>query len=135
MSRPSELTTDNTVKVVALVLENNQGEVLLTQRQAGKHLAGFWEFPGGKVDANETLQAALIREIREELDYFPKQFNKLITINHQYPEKKVELHFYQCIDGNAKPKPMEQQSMQWVHKSKLSNIKLPDANLKVLDLL
>lgn len=123
------------IEVVALVLENNQGDILLTQRQSGKHLAGYWEFPGGKVENNETLLEALIREINEELAYTPHQAAHLTTINHRYPEKTVNIHFYHCIDNTATVNPQENQAMQWVHKSNLNAIKLPPANQPVIKLL
>ncbi|MCB1583485.1 MAG: (deoxy)nucleoside triphosphate pyrophosphohydrolase [Xanthomonadales bacterium] len=135
MSRPSELIDRKYVQVVALVLEDSQGHVLLTRRQHGKHLAGFWEFPGGKVEAEESLTDALQRELKEELDYIPRKAIHLISVSHQYPEKHVEIHFFHCIDDQALTTPMEQQTMQWVHKSTLTNIKLPPANLAVIECL
>lgn len=135
MPRSSELNNDPAIQVVALVLENDQGDVLLTQRQKGKHLAGFWEFPGGKVERKESLVGALQREIKEEINYHLKHPKLLTSVIHQYPDKKVAIHFYHCHDPAAKPEPMEQQAMQWVHKSKLMSIKLPEANQKIIDLI
>ncbi len=135
MSRPSELTDTAVTQVVALVLENNQGNVLLTQRQKGKHLEGFWEFPGGKVEAGESFVTALRREIKEELNYQPTTLTHLLSVNHQYPEKQVQIHFYHCLDDDAQPQPMEQQRMQWFHKSSLASQKLPPANLPILDII
>lgn len=134
MSRQTELNP-STLQVVALVLQNHRGDVLLTQRQAGKHLEGYWEFPGGKVEANESMQQALRREIREELNYTPKNLSHLLTVDHQYPEKHVQIHFFSCFDDDAQVQPMEQQAMQWFPRSSLNDIKLPPANTGVLDLI
>jgi 8-oxo-dGTP diphosphatase len=133
MSRQTELT-NHSIEVVALVLENSRGDILLAQRQPGKHLAGFWEFPGGKVEDNEYLLDALTREIKEELDYSPQNPIHLITVNHQYSEKAVNIHFYHCVD-DAKITPLEQQAIRWIHKSTISTITLPPANKPVIELL
>lgn len=131
----SELIAASSLQVVALVLEDSQGNVLLTQRPQGKHLAGYWEFPGGKVETNETLQQALQREIKEELDYQPPELKHLVTVTHQYTDKRVKIHFFHCCDPSAEPTPMEQQVMQWTHKSALSKTNLPPANFSVIDLI
>ncbi|TDR19577.1 (deoxy)nucleoside triphosphate pyrophosphohydrolase [Marinicella litoralis] len=133
MSRQIELNQPQ--QIVVLVLENSQGDILLTQRQAGKHLEGYWEFPGGKVEAPESLLEALERESLEEINYQPINPTLLIKLTHSYPNKTVQLHVYHCLAHNPQVHANEKQAMIWHHKSKLSSVKLPAANLKIINLL
>ncbi len=101
--------------VCAAVIKLN-GKYLLTSRPPGKHLAGRWEFPGGKLDENETPQACLIREIKEELgvDIIPGR--KIFTIEYKYPEKEVHLEFYSAIPldvDDFSPFPHDGQQIKW----------------------
>ncbi len=90
---------------------------LLTLRPDGTHLAGHWEFPGGKVHDSETHAEALRREIFEELDAVARVGDLVHTVTHAYPEKTVQLFFYKCdLDGEAKP--MMGQQMRWVAKQR-----------------
>jgi 8-oxo-dGTP diphosphatase len=121
--------------VVVLVLQNHQGDYLITQRQSGKHLAGFWEFPGGKQEHNESLEQALNRESREELDYQPPSPQPLITIDHHYPEHSVTLHVFHQFDPAPVVQPQEDQAMRWVNLHTLQNVTLPDANQPIVEKL
>lgn len=114
------------IVVVAAVIERD-GSFLLTLRPDGTHLAGHWEFPGGKVHAHETHEEALRREIFEELDAVARVGELVHTVTHAYPEKTVQLFFYQCdLDGEAKP--MIGQEMRWVAKNELSSLPFPEAD-------
>src|SRR2546425_8077776 len=81
--------------VTAAVIERD-GCFLVTRRQKGVHLEGCWEFPGGKCDAGESLAACLARELREELDVDARVGVEVFTTSHSYPDRTVELHFFQC---------------------------------------
>lgn len=114
------------IVVVAAVIERD-GAFLVTLRQAGTHLAGHWEFPGGKVHAGESHAEALERELREELDIVGEVGALVCAVTHAYPEKTVELHFYRCgFSGN--PKPMQGQAMRWVPRAELSTLPFPEAD-------
>jgi 8-oxo-dGTP diphosphatase len=114
------------VTVVAAVIESDDA-FLLTRRLQGTHLEGLWEFPGGKVDPGESHDAALRREVREELGV-PCDVGALVqAVSYAYPGKVVHLHFYRCrIEGT--PQPMLGQQMQWVPRAGLAQLTFPDAD-------
>ena len=114
------------IVVVAAVVERD-GAFLLTLRPDGTHLAGHWEFPGGKVHHSETHAEALRREIFEELDAVARVGGMIHTVTHTYPEKTVELFFYECaLEGE--PKPMIGQDIRWVRRDQLGSLPFPDAD-------
>jgi 8-oxo-dGTP diphosphatase len=101
--------------VMAGVLRDRQGRVLLAQRPAGKHLAGFWEFPGGKREAGESPQAALVRELREELGILiaPRDGAALIRVPWHYGVHGLLLDAWQFTRWQGTPAPLEGQALQW----------------------
>lgn len=123
----------NPVIVVAAVIERDDA-FLLTLRPDGTHLAGHWEFPGGKVHDGETHAEALRREIFEELDAVATVGALLHTVTHAYPEKTVELFFYRC-DLSGEAKPMMGQEMRWVVKSQLASLPFPEADRDLISQL
>jgi 8-oxo-dGTP diphosphatase len=114
------------IVVVAAVIERDDA-FLLTLRPAGTHLADHWEFPGGKVHHSETHAEALRRELFEELDIVATVGELVHTVTHAYPEKTVELHFYQCVFA-GEPKPMMGQGMRWVTRAELASLPFPEAD-------
>ena len=121
------------VIVVAAVIERD-GEFLLTLRPAGTHLAGYWEFPGGKCDPHENHQEALRRELFEELDIVGRIHECLLSVTHRYADRTVELHFYRC-DFEGTPKPMLGQHLRWVSRRDLRTLPLPEADAELIALL
>ena len=119
--------------VVAAIVERDDA-FLLTLRPDGTHLAGHWEFPGGKVDAHESHTEALRREVFEELDAVVEVGALAHRVTHAYPEKTVELFFYRC-ELRGEPKPMMGQQMRWVHKSELAHLPFPEADRELITLL
>jgi mutator protein MutT len=107
---------------------------LLTLRPAGTHLADHWEFPGGKVHHSETHAEALRRELFEELDIVATVGELVHTVTHAYPEKTVELHFYQCLFV-GEPKPMMGQGMRWVPRAELAGLPFPAADRDLIKVL
>jgi len=119
--------------VVAAVIEEN-GRFLVTRRQAGVHLAGLWEFPGGKIDPEETHADALRREIREELDADAIVGELVLGTNHAYPEKTVTLYFYRCTLTGA-PRPLLGQEMRWVTRDEMKTLGFPAADQELIEIL
>ena len=121
------------IVVVAAVVERDAA-FLVTLRPRGTHLAGHWEFPGGKVHHSETHAEALRREVHEELDALVHVGELVHTVTHAYPEKTVELFFYRCtISGE--PKPMMGQEIRWVPKRELATLSFPDADRDLIRML
>jgi 8-oxo-dGTP diphosphatase len=121
------------VVVVAAVIERD-GAFLLTLRPDGTHLAGHWEFPGGKCLPHETHVEALRRELFEELDIVGDVRGCLSRVTHSYPDRTVELHFYACgFEGVAKP--MLGQQMRWVRREELNQLPFPEADAALIEQL
>lgn len=118
------------ITVVAAVIADG-GRFLVTRRQQGVHLEGYWEFPGGKIDPHETHAAALRREIREELDADVDVGELLLTTTHAYPEKTVTLFFYRCLIVGT-PNPLVGQEMRWVSGPELGTLKFPEADEELI---
>ena len=119
--------------VSAAVIEQD-GAYLLTRRASGTHLAGTWEFPGGKQEPGETLEASLVREIGEELGCRADVADLLLTTRHAYPEVSVELHFFRTKLLDT-PVPQLGQEMRWVRREELAGLPLPEADADMVKLL
>jgi mutator protein MutT len=113
------------------VVERN-GTVLLTLRPAGTHLAGYWEFPGGRIEPGETPEACIVRELREELGVEVRVLGRMGTIDHAYPERQVRLHGFRCEIVSGEPRPLASEELRWVPLERLAEQKLPPADLAVL---
>ncbi len=121
------------IVVTAAVVERD-GAFLLTRRLDGTHLAGHWEFPGGKLHAGETLEQCLVREIREELDAKICVGPEILATVHDYADRSIELRFFRCALESA-PRPALGQEMRWVPLSDLPSIQLPPADDELVRLL
>jgi 8-oxo-dGTP diphosphatase len=125
-SRASPERSEGHIEVVAAVIERG-GRVLIARRQVGSHLGGLWEFPGGKRQDGETAEAALVREIREELDAAVSVGELLDDVEWRYPEKTVRLRFFRCaLDGE--PRAAEGQEIAWVAPADLGGYEFPPAD-------
>jgi 8-oxo-dGTP diphosphatase len=122
-----------TIVVTAAVIERD-GAFLVTRRQAGTHLAGAWEFPGGKCEPGESLEACLTRELREELNVDAEIDRELLTTTHEYPERRVELHFMSCRLTDA-PTAVLGQEMRWVPRADLDRLEFPPADAELIRML
>ena len=116
--------------VVSLALINDADEILLSKRPKNKHLAGFWEFPGGKVETGEVPEIALIREIKEELDINinNKCIAPLSFSEFDYKEFQLLLLLYVCRKWEGEPKSMESDEIMWVKPNMLRKYKMPPAD-------
>src|SRR6266540_2100265 len=121
------------IVVTAAVIERD-GRYLVTRRQRGVHLEGYWEFPGGKCDAGESLAACLARELREELDVDARIGREILTTTHSYPERRVELHFLECAVVGT-PVPQIGQEMRWVPRGELATLAFPAADAELIRVL
>jgi len=121
------------IVVTAAVVERD-GAFLLTRRLDGTHLAGHWEFPGGKLHAGETLEECLAREIREELDADIEVGPEILASVHDYPDRSIELRFFRCV-LKSDPTPTMGQEMRWVALQDLPSVQLPPADDELVRLL
>jgi 8-oxo-dGTP diphosphatase len=121
------------VAVVAAVVQDGD-RFLITRRQDGVHLAGMWEFPGGKVGRGESHSDALRREMVEELDTDVAVGDLVFETTHAYPDRTVTLFFYRC-DLLGMPKPMIGQEMGWVARNDLSSLLFPPADVALIRML
>lgn len=118
--------TRSDVTVVAAVIEQ-QGAFLVTRRPQGVHLAGVWEFPGGKINESESHADALRREIREELGTDVEVCDLIFETTHEYGDRRVSLFFYRCR-LLASPRPLLGQQMRWVRRAALGSLEFPPAD-------
>ena len=120
------------VVAAAVIIEHER--VLLSQRKTGTHLAGAWEFPGGKVEPDEDPKAALVRELREELGIDVDVGDVVEVTFHRYPEKSVLLLFFEARrrPGSAEPRPLDVADVRWSRASELSDELFPPADVAVL---
>ena len=121
------------VAVVAAVIQHGD-RFLLTRRQDNVHLAGMWEFPGGKIGQGESHADALRREIVEELDSDVVVRDLLLATTHTYPDRTVTLFFYRC-DLLGTPRPMNGQEMEWIPRAELSSLLFPPADDELIKML
>ena len=121
------------IVVVAAVIEHD-GAFLVTRRLEGTHLAGLWEFPGGKVAEGETHAGALTREIREELDADVDVGALVFETEHAYADRSIVLHFYRCT-LRGRPRPLLGQQMRWVPRAELRVLDFPPADAELIRLL
>jgi len=120
------------IDVVGGIIRDERGRYLITQRRKGTHLEGLWEFPGGKREADETLEASLRRELEEELGALFTVGELVERVRWSYPEKTVVLSFFQCRLESGVIAPREGQLMQWVVPDELCRYDFPPADAALL---
>ena len=123
------------VRVVAAALYDDRGRVLIADRPPGKHMAGRWEFPGGKVAEGETLSDALARELNEELGITVSQAEPLLDLTHDYPDRRVELHMWVVKGYTGEPRSLDGQRLKWVEPARLSEEDILEADLPFIQAL
>lgn len=108
------------------------GKLLITRRPKGSHLAGYWEFPGGKQETGETREECLRREIREELGVDVQVDRWLLRVDHDYETKSISLHLFQCSHLKGEPRPIGCDDMKWIDPHDLDRYTLPPPDAQVL---
>ena len=127
------------VEVVCAIIENDKDEVFICKRGAGRQLEGKWEFPGGKVEANESHEQTIIREIKEELNSIVDPYEYIGKVNYEYKniEKpfSITLYEYRCVLLNGKLELSEHTASKWINKKDLSTVDFSDADKPFIDLI
>lgn len=123
------------IEVAAGILADVQGKVLLMQRLPGKHLAGLWEFPGGKIEPGETVEQALTRELDEELGVEVLAAEPLIALPWRYPEKSVRLHAWRVTAWRGEPRAREGHPLRWTALRDMDVAHMPPADAPIVTAL
>ncbi len=125
------------ILVSAVALVDKDGRILLTQRPAGKSMSGLWEFPGGKIEAGETPEAALVRELEEELgiNTWKSCLAPLTFASHSYDDFHLLMPLFACRKWQGQPRPRENQKMKWVRPADLRNYPMPPADIPLVAFL
>lgn len=136
-SRPADAAPVRLVLVVAAALLDPDNRVLLARRPPGKPLAGLWEFPGGKVHENESPEAALCRELHEELaiDVSDSCLAPFTFASHRYPDFQLLMPLYVCRRWNGTIAPREGQELAWVRPARLGDYAMPPADKPLVAML
>lgn len=117
---------------VAAGIIAHEGRYLIARRKAGVHLGGFWEFPGGKREAGETLEECLHRELWEELNIRIGTPTPFQIVRHEYPEKVVELHFFCCRIETGTAVALDCAEVRWVYPNEMAALEFPPADQPVI---
>lgn len=125
------------IEVVAAVIMNKNGEIYCVQRgeNSKEYLSKKWEFPGGKIEANETEIAALVREINEELRVRVNPIEKIITVEHNYPDFILTMHVYICNTENGTPIIEEHINEKWLNVNQLMELDWAAADIPIVEYL
>lgn len=130
-------TSPPLLTVSAVLLVNTAGEILLAQRPKGKALAGLWEFPGGKLEHGETPEAALVRELKEELNITiaPHDLTPFSFTSHSYEAMHLLMPLFLCRQWTGTPTPLEGQTLAWVAPNDLHTYEMPPADIPLIPVL
>ena len=123
------------LRVAVAVVINARDEVLITRRHAHLHQGGLWEFPGGKIHADESSHDALRRELAEELAIRVEAAEPLLTIDHDYPDRSVRLEVWRVSAFSGTPNALEGQPMKWLAVTALDELCFPAANVPIIEAL
>ena len=123
------------MRVVAAALLDDAGRVLIAQRPEGKHMAGWWEFPGGKVSDGESDPDALVRELREELGVETRPEAHVMTLTHEYPDRTIDLVLWRASLVRGTPRGLDGQQLKWVDCQSLGNERLLPADAPFVEAL
>jgi 8-oxo-dGTP diphosphatase len=119
------------VEVAAALIERG-GRVLIARRPEGSHLAGLWEFPGGKREPGESFEACLAREVREELAAEVEVGEEVRRVRHAYPDRTVEIRFFRCQVVRGEPRAVQVAALAWVLPAELARYPFPPADAEIV---
>ncbi|EPF20824.1 8-oxo-dGTP diphosphatase [Cedecea davisae] len=123
------------LQIAVGIIRNPQGEIFITQRAADAHMANKWEFPGGKIEAGESPEQALIRELQEETGIAAQKAELFETLEYQFPDRHISLWFYLVEQWEGEPWGKEGQPGRWVAQHQLIADEFPPANEPVIQKL
>jgi 8-oxo-dGTP diphosphatase len=118
---------------VGCAIIRKDGKILIAQRKPDVHLGGYWEFPGGKMEACESLEACLIREVDEELGIKIQPSKLIQKAEHPYPEKIIVLYFYLCDWVSGNPTKKDCEDFRWIEPHELRDFKFPPADAEMIE--
>ena len=121
------------IHVAVGVIINQDRHILLAKRLGHLHQGGKWEFPGGKVEINETVTEALIRELKEEVNLDVANSTPFMDISHDYPDKHVRLDIHLITEFSNQAQGMEQQQIEWVPIHSIAEYDFPEANKPIVE--
>lgn len=120
------------IHVAVGIITDAAGAILIARRPDHAHQGGLWEFPGGKVEADETVERALARELREELGITVQAAEPLLQVRHGYPDKDVLLDVWRVTAYRGEPRGREQQPLAWVSPARLADFAFPAADEPII---
>lgn len=123
------------IEIAIGIIRSQDCEIFITQRGEDSHLAGFWEFPGGKIEPGETPYKTLQREIAEEVDILIHNAQFLKVVKHSYNDRDITIHAYLVEEWDGVPFAKEGQPSRWVDQEDLNADEFPDANRPIIEML
>ncbi|MEL0629901.1 8-oxo-dGTP diphosphatase MutT [Psychromonas aquatilis] len=117
------------------IVQNEQQQLLISRRQKGQHLAGKWEFPGGKVAEGEAYELAMLRELKEEVGLTATKYKLFDSLQFDYDQLKLNLHFYLVSEYSGEAQSLEGQEVKWISPEQLKDYDFPEANVGVINKL
>ncbi len=117
------------------IIKNSLGQILLAKRPSGKHLSGYWEFPGGKVESGESFKMALRRELQEEVNINVEAIKKIFEYQYHYPDRVLHFQVFEVLTYSNEVKALESQNLQWVDESDIDKQNSPPANVALMNAL
>lgn len=126
---------NTSIRVAVGIVFDKQKKLLIAQRPKGKHLAGLWEFPGGKVEQGESKESALIRELDEEIGIIPTDYDFIKEIQYEYDDTHVTLLVFKIHEFQGHAKGLERQAIKWVEYCELKEFTFPKANEEIIALI
>jgi len=123
------------IEVAAAIIENEHGQILIAKRRKGKAQGGLWEFPGGKIENNETVEECLKRELLEELNIHIQPYKSFGVNDHCYGSTHIRLYAYKATFVSGEIKLVDHDEYRWIHVNDLGDYRFADADVKFVEML